>query len=136
MYTATQWSTVQDKEKFVRQFIKFVTKGFRFCDFPKWFYIKLSNCFGHIAHYNQGGFYETFFQSTQDKAAFVQHCLEADTYGSPAFTFCDVEKELQQWLKDNKFLEKLERQAHQEQEDEERKTLARLQAKYGDTKKE
>jgi len=130
-YTPTQWATTEDKEKFIHQFKKFVESGFELKHFPKWFYNRLSNCFGHIAHYNQGGFYETFFTTTRDKIRFLELCSQWPCYGQPEFTFCDCERELQDWLIEQKLVEKYQ-QAHAEQiATSERNELSRLQAKYG-----
>ena len=128
--TATQWSTVEDKWNFVRQFQAFVKSGFAFTKFPKWFYQRLSNTFGHIAHYDQGGFYDNFFRQTAGKVAFVEQCLRWECFGQPEFTFCDAEREIQTWLKDEDIAGQLRRQLAREIEVGERRLLAQLQAKY------
>ncbi len=97
-YTPTQHSTEADKAKFVAQFKAFVESDFALSKFPKWFYIRLSMTFGHIAHYNQAGFYETFFNDLRGKMRFIEQCLTWPCYGSPAFTYCDCEEEIQHWL--------------------------------------
>jgi len=103
-YTPTQWSSAEDKEKFAAQFRKFVAGDFNRKDFPKWFYSRLSNAFGHIAHFNQGGFYDTFFMNARDKLQFIVQTLEWSCHGDPAFTYCDVERDLQQWIRERDFL--------------------------------
>ena len=55
-------------------------------------------CFGMIAHYDINGFYETFFTSDKDRVEFVEMVLNYPCYGSPAFTYCDIEKQIQQWI--------------------------------------
>ena len=97
-FTPTEWSTAEDKAKFANQFVKFVRSDFADKDFPKWFYQRLSNCFGHIAHFDQAGFYQTFFTCTDDKIAFICTTLDYPCYGDPTFTFSDVEKPLKEWL--------------------------------------
>lgn len=94
----TQWETVTSKVKFGNQFVKFFKSGFSRTQFPKWFYTRLSMCFGMIAHYDQNGFYKTFFTDDVDKADFVRQILNYPCYGSPAFTYSDIEKQIQQWL--------------------------------------
>jgi|WetSurSiteA1Bulk_404760.scaffolds.fasta_scaffold28599_3 hypothetical protein len=94
-----KFDTAEDKAKFANQFVKFVEGGYLWKDFPKWFYIRLSMTFGHIAHYNQGQFYETFFTSNEGKADFRQETLHYPCYGQPEYTYCDVEKALQAWLR-------------------------------------
>lgn len=128
--TATEWDTVADKKKFIKQFKDFVLSGFVQSKFPKWFYVKLSNTFGHIAHYNQGGFYATFFLSTASKLEFIDTCLCGGGYGSPAFTYSDVEQILKAWLIEEDILGELRKQLDQEQEADERAEYARLSAKY------
>src|SRR3990167_862659 len=60
-YTATEFDTAADKEKFELQFKRFVMSDFAENKFPNWFYKSLSMTFGHIAHYNKAGFYSTFY---------------------------------------------------------------------------
>lgn len=98
-FTPTEFSTVKDKLKFANQFKKFVLGGFQAKDFPKWFYVQLSMCFNMIAHYSQGDFYNYYFTNLADKAYFINQVMEYGCWGSPAFTYCDVEKQIQEWLK-------------------------------------
>ena len=130
-FTATQFSTVEDKEWFFNQFKKFVKSGFKQSLFTKKFYTRLSMTFGMIAHYGQGGFWAEFFTTTADKARFLHECLQWGCYGDPAFTYCDVEKELQAWMRDNDILGGMNEQYHKEVETTERAQLSRLQQKYG-----
>ena len=71
-FTSTQWDSADRKAAFAKQFIRFVQSDFAKSKFPKAFYVRLSMTFGHIAHYNQGGFFETFFTTTQDKVRFLR----------------------------------------------------------------
>ena len=71
-YVATEWATVADKEKFEKQFKRFVLSDFKRSLFTKAFYNRLSNCFGHIAHYDINGFYDTFFTCLTDKIRFLE----------------------------------------------------------------
>jgi hypothetical protein len=130
MYTPTKFSTAQDKEKFYKQFQKFVESDFARSKFPKWFYTRLSMTFGHIAHYDQHGFYGEFFTSTKGKAEFLKQTLLHGCYGDPAFTYSDVEKDLQAWVREQRLFEKYVEQYQQEQEQAERAEYARLSAKY------
>jgi hypothetical protein len=129
-FTPTKWQSADDKARFAKQFIRFVQSDFAKSLFPKTFYVRLSMTFGHIAHFNQHGFYETFFGTTQDKVRFLRVTLQHPCYGDPAWTFSDVEKALQAWLRENDVLAKYENRLAQEQEADERAVLARLQAKY------
>jgi hypothetical protein len=133
-YTATKWDTVEDKQKFERQFKRFVESDFDFKKFPKWFYTRLSMCFGHIAHYNQAGFYDEFFRSTEGKAQFLELTVNYPCYGDPTFTYSDVEKVLRAWVTEKGLIEKYRRQSSREVETAERSELDRLKAKYEFTK--
>lgn len=97
-FTPTEWSTAEDKAKFANQFVVFVESGFARDKFPKWFYTRLSMTFGNIAHYNQEGFYATWFMDTDSKMEFLQNVIAYPCYGSSSFTYSDVEIALQNWL--------------------------------------
>ena len=96
--TPTQWDSVEDKAKFIRQFKTFVRGGFKRSQFHKWFYKRLSMTFGHIAHYDQNGFYEHFFCDEQGKREFIRQCAAYPCYGDPHWTYSDAERHLVQWL--------------------------------------
>ena len=129
--TATEWDDQKSKLRFAKQFAKFVTGGFKWEDFPKWFYVRLSMTFGHIAHYNQHGFYATFFQDDNGKIDFVRTTLLGGGYGDPAFTFSDVEKILKKWMDASQVLEQIHVEAHKVRVKSEREVLQRLATKYG-----
>ena len=50
-FIATQWSTAEDKAKFANALMKFIAHEFPRQSFSKALYQRLSNTFGHIAHY-------------------------------------------------------------------------------------
>lgn len=117
MYTPTKYEKQPgEKEKFAKQFKKFVESDFAFSKFPKWFYTRLSMTFGHIAHYNQHGFYATFFKSTRGKAEFLKQTLMYGCYGDPEYTYSDVEKDLQDWVRSERLFEKYLEQLQAETE--------------------
>ena len=93
-FTATEFSSVNDKMKFYRHFIRFVESDFNENLFYKWFYTRLSLCFGHIAHYNKNGFYQEKFSNPERKVAFMANIARYPCYGQPDYTFCDVERAL------------------------------------------
>ena len=106
LFTASQFvptifSTGEDKAKFANQFVDFVKSNFSHTKFPKWFYQKLSNCFGMIAIYNEHSFFAYYFVDNNGKRNFINECLNWGCFGQPEFTYCDVERVLIQWLKDN-----------------------------------
>ncbi len=100
-FTPTKFDTAEDKAKFANHFVRFVESDFRSTLFPKWFYTRLSMTFGHIAHYNQSGFYSEFFESTMDKVRFLEQTRLAGCYGSPEHTYCDVERVIVKWVRDS-----------------------------------
>lgn len=130
-FTPTKWDTADKKAIFGKQFIKFVQSDFARSKFPKTFYQRLSMTFGHIAHFNQGGFFETFFTTTEGKVRFLSMTLAHPCYGDPAWTYSDVERALQTWLREHDVLARYEARLTEETEADERAVLARLQAKYG-----
>lgn len=99
MFVPTQWSTAEDKAKFANHFMRFVEKGCPSTLFHKWFYIRLSMTFGHIAHFNQYGFYETWFGSRYHQKQFIDHTIRAYVCGDPRYTYSDVEVALQRHLR-------------------------------------
>lgn len=132
-FTHTQWEDAKSKVKFAHQFCKFVMGGFLIKDFPNWFYLRLSNTFGHIANYNQNGFYTRFFRDTNGKIEFIRQSLLHECYGDPAYTYSDVEKILKKWLEDNQVLERIHLEANKERVAAERDTLSALIKKYAET---
>ena len=104
---ATKYSTVNDKKRFIKQFKLFVESDYDIHKFPKWFYTRLSMCFGHIAHYDQMGFYDTFFRDITGKIDFVSHCLSQGGTGDPGYTFADAERQIKLWLTQKNILDKL-----------------------------
>lgn len=129
-FTATQFSTTEDKAKFANHFVRFVESDFKDTLFYDWFYRRLSMSFGHIAHYNRGGFYGVWFSTTENKVHFLERTLKSGKYGDPAYTYSDVEKVLAAWVEESGLFEKYQAQNLKEIEREERKLLARLQDKY------
>jgi hypothetical protein len=95
---ATQWSTVQDKEKFIAHFERFLNSGCKRTLFYKWFYVRLSMMFGFIAHYNINGFYSEKFSSKERIQDFLHSIKTWSCYGDPEWTYSDVEKILQEKL--------------------------------------
>lgn len=129
-FTPTKWQTAKDKAAFANRFVRFVQSDFAVKHFTDQFYQRLSNTFGHIAHYNRGGFWDTFFTTTADKVRFLEQTLRHSCHGDPAWTYCDVERILQAWLRADEMLERYRQRFAEEIEAAERAELARLQKKY------
>jgi hypothetical protein len=129
-FTPTKWDTAEDKVAFAKQFVGFVRSEFAAKHFTDKFYRRLSNTFGHIAHYSRAGFWDTFFTNTADKVRFLEQTLQYPCYGDPAWTYSDVERALQKWLQADGALDRYRRRLAEEIEAAERAELARLQRKY------
>jgi hypothetical protein len=130
-FTPTQWDTAKDKASFANQFMRFVQSDFTAQHFTDKFYRRLSNTFGHIAHYNRAGFWAEFFTTTADKVRFLEQTLAHPCYGDPAWTYSDVEKALQGWLRTCGLLDRYRQTLAEETEATEQSELARPQKKYG-----
>ena len=129
-FTPTKYSTAEDKAKFANHFVRFVEQDFKPTLFPNWFYSRLSNCFGHIAHYSREGFYGTWFAGDCRQRDFLRRALKHPSYGSPEFTYSDVERELRRWIAVSGKLAQLDAKIAASVELSERAELARLKAKY------
>ena len=95
MLMPTKWNTVKDKEKFLRHFERFLKSGCKRTLFHKWFYTRLSMCFGFIAHYNINGFYSEKFSTQARINNFRNEVREWPCYGDPSYTFSDCERIIQ-----------------------------------------
>jgi hypothetical protein len=129
-FAPTRWEGAEEKARFARRFVRFVESNFAERQFPDTFYRRLALTFGHIAHYNQRGFYEEFFTAAEGKVRFLRMTLAHPCWGDPAFTYSDVERALQSWLHQNGVLGRYEQRLASEQQVAERAELTRLQAKY------
>ncbi len=131
LFTATQWSTAEDKAKFATAIMKFVANEFPRRGFSKTLYQRLSNTYGHIAHYNIDGYYSTFFGRDADKVVFLDQALRWRCYGDPTYTFCDVERAVQRRLRAANVIEVFSMREADATRNRELAMLAQLQAKYG-----
>jgi len=129
-FTPTQWDSADDKACFANHFVKFITSGFDQKHFTDRFYRRLSNTFGHIAHYNRHGFWETFFTTTEDRVRFLEITQGHPCYGDPEWTYSDVERTLQNWLADEGTLEVYRQKLAAENEAVERAQYDRLRVKF------
>ncbi len=127
----SDYTTAEDKAKFANQLVDFILSGFPETKFTKKFYNQLNGCFGHIAHYNQHGFYGTWFSDTQQQIDFLRNILRHQCYGDPAYTYSDVERAVKSWLAANlNVMESLQQKRDAVVEAHERTALARLKEKY------
>jgi len=129
-FTATEWDTAEQKEKFVKHFKKFVEKGMPLTWFSAWFYNRLSNTFGHIAHCNRGGFYHVWFATKETQLSFLRHTLKASICGDPACTYSDAERAIQSWLSSSGIVDKLDDECMKEERVERHKAYVALKAEF------
>jgi hypothetical protein len=97
-FSATPHSTAEEKARFCNDFTRFVLGGFDRKRFTQKFYQRLSLTFGHIAHFNASGFWETWFSTPEQQREFVQHVHEYVALGDPYYCWSDVERELKTWV--------------------------------------
>jgi hypothetical protein len=94
-FLPTKWSTADEKAAFGNTFLNFMLTGFLAGRFTEKLYARLSMCFGYIACFDRNGFAETWFDSPESIAAFVNHLMQWPCHGDPGFTFSDVERAIQ-----------------------------------------
>ncbi|HEY5730140.1 MAG TPA: hypothetical protein VIS72_08830 [Anaerolineales bacterium] len=131
-FTPTKWAAADEKAKIANKLTRFILGGFQQTSFRKRMYQRLSNMFGHIAHYDSNGFYSTWFTDIKSCRDWVEHVTGSwlSGIGDPRFTWSDVEKALVQWIKDNQIQEQLDELYHLDVEHKERSLLTALQQKY------
>ncbi len=123
-FVATQYSSAAAKARFASHYVRFVAAGFDRSLFQLWFYRRLRMTFGHLAHTDVDGFYNTWFEGTFHQHGFVDQALRWPCPGDPAVTFCDVEAALQQWLRSVGALDLLAARHEAEREATERAQFA------------
>jgi hypothetical protein len=96
-FTATQHSTAEEKARFCDNFAKFILGGFPRSRFKTAFYRRLSNIFGHIANYDETGFWEVWFATPAKQRQFICRIHDWVPVGDPHFCWSDVERELKSW---------------------------------------
>jgi hypothetical protein len=129
-FVPTKFSTAADKAEFGNAFLHFIESEWKETLFTKTFYNRLSNTFGHIAHYNRPTFYSTWFTSDADRLRFLEQALEWPCWGDAEFTFCDVERALQREIRKRNYVARYELKAAESLRTAEMATLKRLEAKY------
>jgi hypothetical protein len=129
-FRPTRWSAAEDKAKFGNGLLRFIAKDMPKTLFTDLLYQRLSNSFGHIAHYDKSGFYRHFFEATADKIAFLRETLQHPCYGDPEYTFSDVERAVISRLKRINLIALYEATFTSSKVATERAELARLKTKY------
>jgi len=94
-FLPTKWNTADDKAVFGNTLLHFILTGFLAGRFTEKLYTRLSMCFGFIACFDRHGFAETWFDSPESIASFVNHLMQWPCHGDPGYTFSDVERAVQ-----------------------------------------
>ena len=129
-FVPTQWDSAEQKAKFANALMRFVADDFPRSKFHESFYRRLSNTFGHIAHYDSAGFYEHFFLRAKDKLEFLEQCAEWPCFGDPAYTYSDVERAVSARLRKSQIIAIMSSQIAVERRRKEVALLAELKARY------
>jgi hypothetical protein len=131
-FIPTKWSSAEEKAKIANKLTRFILGGFQRSAFTKDIYQQLSNMFGHIAHYDINGFYETWFADVKSCKEWLEHVTDnwLSGMGDPRFTWSDVENVLLQWIKEQHLAEQLENLHRMDIEQKELALLSALQQKY------
>lgn len=129
-FAATEWDTAADKADFANKLCAFIAADFKESLFTKRLYNRLYLTFGHIACYDREGFFGTFFCDLPGKIEFLEQTLQWRCFGAPSYTYCDVERAIQERLRCCDLLTAYRALRAAEIERRERETLQRLGAKY------
>jgi hypothetical protein len=129
-FVSTKFSSAAEKAEFGNALLRFLDADCPQELFTKKLYQRLSMTFGHIAHYDRWGFYDTWFTRARHRAAFVEKMLRWPCHGDPKFTFSDVEYAIQQVMRQRNYLARFELKAAEALRAAELKDLERLEAKY------
>ena len=129
-FVPTKFSSAADKADFGNALVHFLDTDCPQELFTKKLYQRLSMTFGHIAHYDRSGFYDTWFTRARHRAAFVEKTLRWPCHGDPEFTFSDVEYAIQQVMRQRNCLARFELKAAEALRAAELRDLERLEAKY------
>jgi hypothetical protein len=136
-FTATRWDTAEDKEAAAAAILRFVRSGFRRSLFTKRVYNALHvHLFGHIAEYDQDGFYDRWFARTRGRVNWLRYVADGGAYGingDPSHTWSDVERYLRDELAKGGYLDEQLAVAASETEARDRAELARLKSIYEPT---
>ena len=129
-FVPTHWDNAEQKAKFGSALLTFVAHDFPRSKFHESFYRRLSNTFGHIAHYDVVGFYEHFFLIAGDKLEFLEQCVTWPCHGDPTYTYSDVERAVGARLTQSQIVAILSSQITVERRRRELALLSELKARY------
>jgi len=70
-FSDSEFMSAREKELVLKAWVRFLKHGLRSADFTKRLYGHLIQHCSFIAHYNRGGFYQTYFESGEDTVRFL-----------------------------------------------------------------
>lgn len=133
-FTTTKWDSAQDKAQWANAMASWVQRGFPTNGWRKGLYEALhTHMFGHIAHFNQYGFYEEWFANIHRQLQWLQYVAQGGAFGmagDPAYTWCDVERAWSAWVRESGLIARYQQLCAEDIEAKERAVLAHLSAKY------
>ena len=129
-FTPTKWNTAEDKADFANKLLNFMLTGFLAGRFTEKLYTRLSMCYGHIAHFDRQGFSETWFDSPESIASFVNHLMQWPCHGDAGYTFSDVERAIQREAARLNLVAKVNEAAARSTQQRELALLSTLENKY------
>ena len=97
-----------ERQKFLAEFKEYAVAGFPWCGFRESLYQPLTNMFGHIAHYNNRGFWTTWFSTPGYQQQWLIRVQNWKVYGDPRYCWSDVETDLRDWVRDSGILDLVE----------------------------
>lgn len=124
-FTSTEFDSAAQKAAFLKRLCRWIVDGMpkeEFVRTNKPLYYHLSLHFGHIAHYNRFGFWETWFSTPQARYEFLLEHLRPRYPGLPQYTWVDVENVLGDWIRNSGILQIYEKAAREWVEQESIKT--------------
>ena len=96
-FTATQHSTAEEKARFCDALCQVRPQRVFAQSVQDRVLPTVSNIFGHIANYDETGFWEVWFATPAKQRQFVRRIHEWVPVGDPHFCWSDVERELKSW---------------------------------------
>jgi len=134
-FTATQWDSARDKATWANAMAAWVARGFPVNGWRRGLYDPLHvHLYGHIAHYNQQGFYAEWFGDVHCQLRWLQFAASGGAFvggvGDPAFTWSDVELAWSTWVRESGLIDHYRQLCSLDIETQERTLLAQLQRKY------
>lgn len=131
-FTSTEYDSAEEKAKWANAMVNFIEKGFREQDFTRRVYTGLYvHLYGHIAHYNQQGFYDEWFSTDKSRLAWFLHAVNNTPKGSPRnWLWDDVEIAFAEWIFESGLIGEYSERIVKATEERERALLAQLKAKY------